>query len=135
MMTVLNKIILNQVHRKTCRRLPPNAKNFLQIITSVTTKTGEPFPEPEPFVMPNVQDMFLFNTKWEGRELEHDEMEIQEQMAMINGLLQKYERVGAKCKDKVRPVREYLMRHLGMLQSMMKNMKATGCGVKGGCHK
>lgn len=118
----LNNIILAQVHHRLCQHPPLEVKEFLVRITKKHIKFGllaESYPLPRPKGALEHQPLdvedgaFLFPEKEQSQE--SSEKQMKKKIAMIQKLLDKYDRMSNKCKVQVEPVKQYLEDHLKML--------------------
>lgn len=118
----LNNIILAQVHHRLCQHPPLEVKEFLVRVTKKHLKSGllaESYPLPRPKGALEHQPLdvengaFLFPDKDEPQET--SEQQMKKKIAMIQKLLDKYDRMSNKCKVQVEPVKEYLEDHLKLL--------------------
>ncbi|KAF5275068.1 hypothetical protein FQA39_LY07005 [Lamprigera yunnana] len=134
MMILINNIILDQVQRRTCKRISPKLKLFLKSITTIKSKQsvnedakgddeGVPIqpvksnkarqsPKYEP------ETSFLFQKNQMESAVERIGANIVEEMEMIKGLLQEYQSLQPRCKQKAQAVELYLKQHLTMLKQM-----------------
>ncbi|KAF2893347.1 hypothetical protein ILUMI_12826 [Ignelater luminosus] len=140
-MKVLNKIILDQVRRRTCKHLSPELQKYLSTLTKVSTPIKTEIDEEskiseEGYPLPLIksgkkiekpvdteQGGFLFSNPANMPELEQDEVAIKKKMKMIRNLLDKYKHMSGECKVKVGDVEAYLKKHLSLLKRMLKAVK------------
>lgn len=140
-MKVLNKIILDQVRRRTCKHLSPELQKYLLTLTKLSTPTKTEIDEEskiseEGYPLPLIksgkkvekpvdteQGGFLFSNPANMPELEQDEVAIKKKMKMIRNLLDKYKHMSGECKVKVGDVEAYLKKHLSLLKRMLKAVK------------
>ncbi|XP_017771326.1 PREDICTED: putative leucine-rich repeat-containing protein DDB_G0290503 [Nicrophorus vespilloides] len=135
---MLNKIVADQVHRRTCLALPPILDSFLGTLAtpSISTKSkqiSEGYPLPEIHgKKPNSkngkpdekQGDFLFDHEDDGKPgSPNNEITMKKKIVLIKKLLNKYNNMSDSCQIKVEPVRDYLVEHLSMLEKLSKEKK------------
>lgn len=127
MTRVLNKLVLNEVRRKLCQRIPEDLKDFLESLLDIRGRvTGPGF-------SPNTQQgKFLFMYQ-EDNQPPFDMKKLQETLVTLEGLLLSYQKMSADCQNRASPVKDYIEKHVKMLRTIVSACAAGGCGsVKGG---
>ncbi|RZC32497.1 uncharacterized protein BDFB_008354 [Asbolus verrucosus] len=110
---VLNKLVLNQVRRKLCQRLPDELHEYLDTILNVKNVL-----ENVNFVPNPNQGDFLF-TYHEQIEPPFSVKKLQETLVQLEGLLLSYNNLSEDCQNRAEPVKDYIERHVKMLKQMV----------------
>ncbi|XP_065168223.1 uncharacterized protein PF3D7_1120600-like [Atheta coriaria] len=139
---LMNKIVAEQVHRRTCLVLSPTLKNYLKRTAgnrerlSKSNVVAEGYPLPpvkgtkgsanKDLLMDESQGDFLFPQGGdEDQPLSAMDAAIlmKKKINMIRALLAKYNHMSHSCQVKVQPVHDYLIQHLKALEKMSQNKK------------
>lgn len=132
---MLNQIVADQVHRRTCLQLAPNLRMFVIRITKnlrnmkKNNQVAEGYPLPkiksrsgDEMAIPAEADQgeFLFGDDDSETKISVDERtDVRRKIKLIEKLLDKYQSMSTKCQVEVEPVKDYLLQHLGLLMKMM----------------
>lgn len=143
---LLNEIVDDQVHRKTCLQLSPNLKLFIFMITKSARNMNKNDHLAEGLPLPKLrgtndnqienppidvdQGEYLFhNPHPNNKQNERDN--INKKIHLVRKLLKKYENMSSKCQVQVESVRDYLLKHLGMLMKLREETRElTKCTAK-----
>lgn len=140
---MLNQIVADQVHRRTCLQLAPNLRIYVIRITKnlrnmkknnqisegyplpkIKSRSGEDVP-----LLPPEEDQgdFLFGLSGEKKSFQHSSPkgDINKKIKLIEKLLEKYQSMSTRCQVQVEPVKDYLLKHLGMLMKLLEKSKDT----------
>lgn len=110
---VLNRLVLNQVRRKLCQRLPDELKDYLDILLNVKNNL-----ETTNFVPNTHQGNFLF-TYQPKEEPPFDVKKLQDVLTDLDGLLLSYHNMNDDCQNKAAPVKDYIEKHVEMLKQIV----------------
>lgn len=126
----LNQVIVEQVKQRTCQRLAPALRCYLDRITRVKRKPEDKEPA-DSMPLPGVktrrvheglegdeQGGFLFQA--EDNAPGNKKLKLKRKIKIVQSLVDKYNHMSSKCRTKVQPVRSYLYHHLELLESMLK---------------
>ncbi|CAK9813025.1 hypothetical protein ANTPLA_LOCUS7640 [Anthophora plagiata] len=119
-MLLLNRLIFDEVQRKTCISLPPDLIEFLDWMLEINPqesllqppslllisegKTEDHFP----------RDKFLFQS-FPNQEMEAEINELYIKIRLIKSLIKEYNTLGDKDKEKIQSIQNYLARQLDLL--------------------
>ncbi|XP_044264045.1 uncharacterized protein LOC123010921 [Tribolium madens] len=109
---VLNRLVLNQVRRKLCQRLPEELKEYLDVVLNVKNTI-----ETNNFVPNTNQGDFLF-TYQDNKDIPFDMNRIQETLTQLQTLLSNYQNLNEECQNRAEPVKEYIEQHVQMLEKV-----------------
>lgn len=111
--------LLNKLQISTnCQTLHPRLKHYLKLITKAKTDTvlrrakeleGKPLDEHQ---NSNSRKNFVFSSGELGDNLE-------DKAGVLKDLLNKYQNLPDQCKPRALPLKEYIERHLGMLNNIL----------------
>ncbi|XP_071053830.1 uncharacterized protein PF3D7_1120600-like isoform X2 [Onthophagus taurus] len=143
---MLNRIVADQVHRKTCLKLSPNLKLYIIRITKGMRNFKKSSQIAEGYPLPKIkyrssqdsvtappeeeQGHLLFEEPSGEQDIGKEEAddnkdELRKRIRLIQRLLEKYERMSMRCQVQVTPVRNYLLDHLKLLTDLLENSKSS----------
>ncbi|GJQ78261.1 hypothetical protein Trydic_g22104 [Trypoxylus dichotomus] len=143
---MLNQIVADQVHRRTCLQLAPNLRLFVIRITKNLRSTKKNYQVAEGYPLPKVkarageeipllppeedQGDFLFGggggpKKVDGRGQTDERTGIAKRIKLVERLLEKYQSMSTRCQVQVEPVKDYLLKHLNMLMKLMEDTRGA----------
>lgn len=146
---MLNQIVADQVHRRTCLQLAPNLKIFVIRITknlrnlkkNYQVAEGYPLPKiksrsgDEAAIMPPEEDQgdFLFGGTGDTADVGDQadaKPDINKKIKLVEKLLEKYQSMSTRCQVQVEPVKDYLLKHLGLLMKLLeKAQESSTCAT------
>ncbi|EFA06918.2 hypothetical protein TcasGA2_TC009867 [Tribolium castaneum] len=121
---VLNRLVLNQVRRKLCQRLPEELKEYLDVVLNVKNTL-----ESNNFVPNANQGDFLF-TYQDRKNIPFDMNRIQQTLTELQTLLSNYKHLNEECQGRAEPVKEYIEQHVQLLEKV-KNCPDHMCDKLG----
>lgn len=124
-------MIVEQVKQRTCQRLAPAVRCYLEKITHTTPKKEEkaladsmPLPGVKTRTvhegMEGGEDQGSFLFQGDDNAPSNKKSRIKKKIKIVESLLEKYYHMSSNCRTKVQPVQSYLYNHLNVLRTMLK---------------
>ncbi|CAK9827227.1 hypothetical protein ANTRET_LOCUS4943 [Anthophora retusa] len=119
-MLLLNRLIFDEVQRKTCVSLPPDLIEFLDWMLEINPQ--ENLLQPPSLLLISEgkaedhfpRDKFLFQS-FPNQEMEAEINELYIKIRLIKSLIREYNTLGDKDKEKIQSIQDYLARQLDLL--------------------
>ncbi|XP_060536398.1 uncharacterized protein LOC132708237 [Cylas formicarius] len=112
----MTKLIFQLQRSTSCQQLPVSLKNYISEITG----------NPKDDILNKLKEMNDIDfDDYQGAYMFHADQsdKLEGKVEVLKSLLNRYNNLPADCKERAEPVKEYIEKHLGMVNTMLENGK------------
>lgn len=134
-MVALNKIIVSQVQKETCKRISPKLKSFLRAITTIKNRhpvdmqpriskeRGPSSVVNARYLQNNTQQHYIFKKNQAALNDKQNQKKLEEEIHVVTQLLTDFNKLHPVSKYRTRRLKNYLNNHLNLLKYVSSNLE------------